>query len=203
MESFTKPISRQAMTNEQLMLAFQSGDQQSMGQLFRNLQPSLVSFATSKVPLGRPCKKQVAQDAVQNAFTKVIAKVGNDSQWKPGQAKVDSWMRLIVYQKVIELMRKKSGNEKTCTDFDTADQPCYSVEQLKELPSRLTHDFDSIVEQVTKLLPSDLKLVVQMILAGLSRREISERLGISEPTVCRRSYAAQRFFEDFDFGLTV
>ena len=110
---------------------------------------------------------------------------------------------MIVYQQVIELMRKKSGNEKLCTDFDTADQPCYSVEQLKELPSRLTHDFDSIVEQVTKLLPSDLKLVVQMILAGLSRREISERLGISEPTVCRRSYAAQRFFEDFDFGLTV
>ena len=196
-----KPNSQQAMTNEQLMLAFQSGDQESLGQLYENLCGSLVKFATSKISTGRSGRRQLAQDAVQNAFTKVMANVNGKGAWKPGLAKVDGWMRMIVGQQVIELSRKKSSSEKVCSDFGTPERPCYSVEQLASLPNRITHDFDAIVDQITKRLPHDLKMIVQLLLKGFTRREIADELGISEPTVCRRRYAAQRYFEDFDFGL--
>ena len=201
MGAFFNKSSKLKMTDEELMTAFQAGDSESLGQLFENLQGSLVSFAASRVSKGRSGKQQLAQDAVQNAFTKVIANVNGNGAWRPGRASVSSWLRMIVAQQVVELTRKKSGSEKVCTDFDTADQPCYSVEQLENLPNRFGHDFDSIVEKVSRLMPPELKLVVQMILEGLSRKEIADQLGISEPTVCRRRYAAQAYFEDFDFGL--
>ena len=188
MSSFIKPSSRQSMTNEQLMLAFQSGDQESLGQLYENLRVPLVAFATRRVSPGRTGRRHMAQDAVQNAFAKVIANVDGIGAWKPGRASVDSWMRMIVGQQVIEASRKRSSSERVCSDFDTAEQPCYSVEQIANLPNRNTHDFDSIIAGVMKQLPPKLKPVIEMILLGWTRKEIAEELGISEPTVCRRRY---------------
>ena len=164
MGAFQKNCSKRMMTNEQLMIGFQSGDRECLGHLFENLNGSLVSFAESRVSKGRSGREQLAQDAVQNAFAKVMANVDGKGAWKQGRAKVAGWMRMIVAKQVIELNRKKSSSEKVCTDFDSADQQCYSVEQLKSLPNRFGHDLDSIVENVLGRMPPELSLVVQMML---------------------------------------
>ena len=191
----------QNKTPEELMAAFQSGNRDSLGLLFEQLQAPLVSFAASRIPSRRSGKRQLAQDAVQNAFTKVISNAGGKSSWKPGGAKVMGWMKMIVAQQVVELTRKMSGSEQVCTDFDTADRKCYSVEQLKDLPNRFTHDFDDILDKVFELLPADLGQVVALILQGQSSKEIAKILGISVPTVCRRRHQALRMISDIDFGL--
>lgn len=197
----TMSNSVQNKTPEELMAAFQSGNRDSLGLLFEQLQAPLVSFAASRIPGRRSGKRQLAQDAVQNAFTKVISNAGGKSSWKPGGAKVMGWMKMIVAQQVIELTRKMSGSEQVCTDFDTADRKCYSVELLKDLPNRFTHDFDDILDKVFKLLPADLGQVVALILQGQSSKEIAKILGISVPTVCRRRHQALRMISDIDFGL--
>lgn len=187
-------------TDCELMSAVKFGNRQALGLIFDRHRENLIRIALSELSTVKG-KRQMAEDAVQNAFVKVISMIERDSFWQQGKATVGGWLKMIVRQQVYELTRKKSGSEKVCTDFDTADQPCYSVEQLENLPNRFGHDFDSIVEKVSRLMPPELKLVVQMILEGLSRKEIADQLGISEPTVCRRRYAAQAYFEDFDFGL--
>lgn len=201
MGAITKFGATQTKTHEELMSAFQSGNRDSLGLLFEQLQAPLVSFAASRVPSKRSGKQQLAQDAVQNAFTKVISNAGGKSSWKPGRAKVMGWMKMIVAQQVIELTRKKSGSEQVCTDFDTSERRCYSVEQLKDLPNRFTQDFEAILQEVFRLLPPELGEVVTLILQGRTSKEIANGLGISVPTVCRRRHQALRMISDIDFGL--
>lgn len=194
-------ISKNGLKNEQLMVAYQCGDNESLDILFARNRRQLMSFAMKQIPASRAGRKQLAEDAVQNAFVKVVCSRKRTSCWQPDKASVMSWLFMLVRHQVKSMLRKKSGSEKVCSDYETDSEACHSVEHLKLIPNSNPFEFDRILQSLISALPSEVREVVVLTLEGLSCKEIATTLKVSLPTISRRFQVARQIIAEMSFGL--
>lgn len=138
----------------------------------------------------------LAEDAVQNAFTKIFTKSDQFS----GRSGVRSWMRRIVVNEALMLLRKKrSLNEDDSIErllpvFD--ENGCRIEEPWSPLPTPeqrlMTEETKRIVTEKIGLLPDAYR--VTLLLRDIEEHttaEVAEALGVTETNVKVRLHRAR------------
>ena len=187
-------------TDCELMSAAKFGNQDALGVIFARHKNQLLRTAEFEL-YSIKGRLQLAEDAVQRAFVKVLSLLGRASFWQPGKGTVIGWLKMIVRQQVSELTRGRSSSEQTCCDLESEGQACRSVEEFKSIPNNIGFDSEKMIDRLIRALPQEVGLVIGLTLEGFSNKEIAVRLGISLTTISRHCKLARRTIADQDFGL--
>jgi len=149
----------------------------------------------------RHCPRQAdAEDVAQELWLAVIATAHKpSSRWKPGTAKVSTWLTTILMNKVRDRQRKLAviaRVEGPGSFGGNADEPGFlevedhRVEPPEEWLAR--EEWVAEVRQAVEDLPDDLRRVVELkYYEGLKQTEIAERMERSEPWVSTKLSAAR------------
>jgi len=140
-----------------------------------------------------------AEDVAQEMWLAVIATAHKpSSRWKPGTAKVSTWLTTILMNKVRDRQRKLAVIAKVegPGSFGDADEQGFlEVEDHRvETPEDgLARDeWVEEVRQAVEELPEELRQVVELkYYEGLKQTEIAERMDRSEPWVSTKLSAAR------------
>jgi RNA polymerase sigma factor (sigma-70 family) len=188
-------------TDDELMVAVRFGDPDALGAIFNRHYEHLVNVARSSLHNFRG-KQQVAEDAVQNTFLKVIGLIGRDSFWQQEKGPVLSWLKMIVRQQAIELVRKKSSSStRVSSDCEPAEDPGRVLECGARSSRWSDNQFQYLLSGLFDSLPRQAIQVVRMTLSGYSNKEIACELGISLSTISRHCTLAKEMMGKIDFGL--
>lgn len=190
-------ISREEVTDEVLMLRFQSGDRPAFNGLVRRHKTPIYNFILRQVHA-----TQVAEDLVQDVFVKIVH---NASEFKH-EARFTTWAYAIARNVCIDHLRKMalrrhpSLDQPSQDDGDgptlgerTADKsPGGSVERVAigtELGRRITI-------AVEKLPAEQREVFLLREIANIPFKDIAEITGVPENTVkSRMRYALERLQE--------
>ncbi|MEO9820397.1 MAG: sigma-70 family RNA polymerase sigma factor [Paracoccaceae bacterium] len=140
--------------------------------------------------------KALAEDAVQNAFTKVFTK-GDQFQ---GEGNIKAWMRRIVVNEALMILRKrKSFNEDKAIDLVTPEfdrngcrfEPSWSKSHCPEQVLITSQTRQLVMEAVAKL-PETYRIVLLLRdIEEHSTSEVAQMLDISETNVKVRLHRAR------------
>ena len=154
------------------------GDRQALGALFE--RHAGFAFGTAYAVLRRGPE---AEEAVQEAFTRLIAKAASYDPARPFQP----WLRILVVRVCLDQRRSARNREaRESRAVATTPSPEDPAMQLidAETRTRLRAEVDA--------LPEELRLpVVLHYQAGCSYEEVAESLGCPEGTVATRLAAAR------------
>ena len=126
--------------------------------------------------------RQDAEDAVHNAFLKIIKKFSR-FQNTPAQD-LASQIVVIARNEAISLLRKRKG-----------DAPLEEQDGLAE-PSEAVSDYHALVDSFTRL-PRTYRAVMEMkLLLGYSDGEIAAKLGLSKTAVSTRVSRGRQMLRD-------
>lgn len=138
----------------------------------------------------------LAEDAVQNAFTKIFTRSDQFS----GRSGIRSWMRRIVVNEALMLLRKRRslkegvGIEQLLPDFD--ENGCRIEEPWSTIPTPeqllITEETRKIVAEKIGLLPDAYR--VTLLLRDIEEQttaEVAEALGMTEVNVKVRLHRAR------------
>ena len=126
--------------------------------------------------------RQDAEDAVHNAFLKIIKKFSR-FQNTPAQD-LASQIVVIARNEAISLLRKRKG-----------DAPLEEQDGLAE-PSEAVSDYHALVDSFTRL-PRTYRAVMEMkLLLGYSDGEIAAKLGLSKSAVSTRVSRGRQMLRD-------
>jgi RNA polymerase sigma-70 factor (ECF subfamily) len=158
------------LSDEALMLLIQKQDEPAFATLVDRYLAALHAFARRM--LGNT---NDAEDIVQEAFLRVWC---HAAQWKPGQAKLSTWLHRIIHNLCIDLRRRSQRRE--TVDIDTEEiqeaistgvtpEACLQEEQLSQE-----------VEQALQILPERQRSAILLCYyQGLSNLQAAEVLNIS------------------------
>jgi RNA polymerase sigma-70 factor (ECF subfamily) len=191
-------LSREEVTDEVLMMKFQSGDRTAFQGLVRRHKTTLYNFVLRQVR-----SPAAAEDLVQDVFVRVVQ---NAADFKH-EAKFTTWAYAIARNICIDYLRKMSLRRHPSLDQSgspdsergqtlgerTADtRPRASVDRTAiggELGVRITR-------AVEDLPPDQREVFLLRELANVPFKEIAEIVGVPENTVkSRMRYALERLQE--------
>lgn len=154
-------------TDEALMLKIQRGDQKACEELVdQHLQP-LTRFTTRI--LGN---RSIAEDATQETFLKVWS---NARQWKPGKARVSTWLHTIAHNICIDYLRKdKSSDQADLLESHNGDHN--RGEDSHAMSSQIFTALNTLAE-------SQRTAIVLCYYQGLSNKEAAQVIGVSVPAL--------------------
>jgi len=163
-------------------------------ELFRRHQGVMSGLARRCFP--RPAD---ADDVAQDLWLAVAA-TGHkpSSRWKPGTAKVSTWLTTILRNKMRDRQRKQRviSSVEGPGSFSDPDEPGFlEIEDYRgEAPEDVLSrdERQEEVRQAVEELPDDLRRVVELrYYEGLKQTEIAARMDRSEPWVSTKLSAAR------------
>lgn len=170
------------MIEDDLLRASGEGDRQAFGDLYMRMRTGLLAYAG--VILGGDTA--AAEDAVDEAFTDIWQRSGTIGHITNATA----WIRRIVRNKSIDLLRKTSARE--------TGSPSAFFEALEDTRPDPEADLASSDERrwlrgCLAVLNTDQREVVMLCyFEGLSLVQIAEATGVCESTVKTRLFYARR-----------
>jgi len=190
------------LTSEQLIQTWyghiDEGDDdradEAYAELYRRHQGVMAGLARRHFP-----RQADAEDVAQDLWLAVVA-TGHKptSRWKPGTAKVSTWLTTILMNKVRDRQRKLAVIAKVegPGSFGDADEAGFlEIEdyRLGAPEEGLARDeWVEEVRQAVEELPEDLRRVVELkYYEGLKQTEIAARMERSEPWVSTKLSAAR------------
>lgn len=179
---------RTKLTDEELMLACQRGDTDSLDKLYERYYQRIFSFILRYVK-----DPDRAQDILQETFLRVF----NWREKYAPTAKFASWLYRIARNLCIDEKRKywnRMVNLDSQSRLDEDSQGPIEIEPEKGFDPRELLDesvkMDIIRKAVDKLSDEQKDVIVLNKYEGLSYQEIGEILGISTESVKQRAYRA-------------
>jgi RNA polymerase sigma-70 factor (ECF subfamily) len=184
---------RSDVTDEALMIRFQSGDRAAFTQLVRRHQTALYNFALRQLRV-----QSVAEDVVQEAFVRVVQ---NAADFKH-EARFSTWVYTITRNLCIDQLRKRALRKHPSLDEsrrgEEGDGPTLG-EQTADSRANVERSAtgSELKERILKAvdtLPDDQREVFLLReLSNLPFKEIAEITGVPENTVkSRMRYALER-----------
>ncbi len=181
-----------ATSDEQLMLAYKSGDARAFATLVQRHRQPVFNFILRYVG-----QRQRAEDVLQEAWLKVVR---SSSEWQP-RAKFTTWLYTIARNLCVDSARKESFRRTESLDAPTG--PDDDGRELGELvadeggasPDRAAHNvrLRPMLERALAALPAEQREVFLLReYQGLGFKEIAEVTGVNENTVkSRMRYALE------------
>ena len=118
-----------------------------------------------------------AEDAVQNAFVKVIGSF--EKIFEIPREEIPFWLVCIVKNEALSILRKNARSE-TMEDMD-----------VFEYPTAPVPDYKTFVAYIRKL-PENYRAIMEMKLLGYSDAETARHLGMTETGVSTRASRARK-----------
>jgi len=175
--------------DEQLMLAFQSGDFAAFEQLYQRHKDKLIQYLCQKC-----FDRALAQDFAQTAWEKII-QMANDNRYKPKQnSQFKTLLYTIAYRKYLDFVG--SASERTRLDTlnfmsfenSSGELPGYDPEATEQERQKW-----NLFGQALAKLPHDQRDVLLLRLKGFSFEEMSDMTGILLETVrSKHRYAVKK-----------
>ena len=164
--------------NNQLVNAARCGETEAFGRLYESYYATMVWLAYAIL-----LDRNLAEDAAQQAFVKACEKLGdlkNVNRFGP-------WLRRICRNEAYQLMRNRQRTQVTLT-------PQYEP-TVTEDPVDASDDEHAVKAAVDRLPAMYREIVVLHYYQHLDYRQISQVLGIADPTVRGRLFRARRKIE--------
>lgn len=182
-----------ATSDEQLMLAFKSGDARAFSTLVQRHRGPVFNFVLRYVG-----HRQRAEDLLQETWLKVVR---NSGEWQP-KARFTTWVYTIARNLCVDSARKESFRRAESLDAPVSrDEP--AGRSLGELlpdeegahPDRAAHNarIRPMIESALQGLPAEQREVFLLReYQGIGFKEIAEVTGVNENTVkSRMRYALE------------
>ncbi|MFT3707465.1 MAG: RNA polymerase sigma factor [Archangium sp.] len=182
-----------ATSDEQLMLAFKSGDARAFSTLVQRHRGPVYNFILRYVG-----HRQRAEDLLQETWLKVVR---SSSEWQP-KARFTTWVYTIARNLCVDSARKE-----TFRKTDSLDAPASQDEgegrsvgdmvadEGGQTPDRAAHNvrIRPLIEQALQALPAEQREVFLLReYQGIGFKEIAEVTGVNENTVkSRMRYALE------------
>jgi RNA polymerase sigma-70 factor, ECF subfamily len=189
---FKKPTLT-ALSDEDLMLRFQRGDERAFEALMRRLERPLSIYITRLSP-----EQSLTQDLLQETFLRVAR---NADRYTP-TAKVSSWVYTIARNLCIDAYRKRRGQRLVSLDQEmSAEGDGFTLhhviadDDLEAQPDVHTEQglfFEALTAALEKLNPDQREVFMLREVQGFKFQEIAELMGETESTIkSRMRYALQ------------
>ena len=172
-------------TDEELLVAVQTGDNESLGMLVARWERPLFHFVYRMIS-----RSEDARDICQETFLRILKK---SSRFKPG-AKFSTWMYQIALNLCRDQLRRKrrwssliveavtrSEDDRPREDADPSAADPAAVAELREKR-------EAVTQALSTIPPEQREVLVLKEFEGLKFREIAEILGCPESTVKSRMY---------------
>ncbi|MFQ3638949.1 MAG: RNA polymerase sigma factor [Chloracidobacterium sp.] len=173
-------------TDEDLLRAFQQGDEQAFTQLYRRHRGPIYRFLARR--LSSPAR---AEELCQDVFVALVEHAGS---WR-GEASVKTYLYRIAFNRLVSDARRREHRVMAASPTTPDDEPLPAVEPTAverpdtvfELNERARLVRDALVE-----LPPDFRdTLVMKEYDGLSCEEIADILGVAVGTVKSRLFRAK------------
>lgn len=185
--------SRSEVTDEILMVRFQSGDRAAFTQLVRRHQTALFNFALRQLQV-----RSVAEDVVQETFVRVVQ---NAPEFKH-EARFSTWVYTITRNLCIDQLRKRALRKHASLDESRKSEDGGGPTLGELVPdSRASVERDAtgselkarILTAVDRLPDDQREVFLMREVSNLPFKEIAEITGVPENTVkSRMRYALER-----------
>lgn len=164
------------LTDEQLLTACLAHDRQAQYQLYQRYKTAMFSCALRILN-----SRELAQDALQDAFVQVFQQLGSFRQ----QSALGAWIRTIVVRRALLTLRREQRMEL----YDPSSHP----EPLVAWHDGLTGE---ALEKAIGELPAGYRATFCLLeVEGYSHREAAELLGITEGTSKSQLHHAKRLLQ--------
>lgn len=191
------PISREEVTDEVLMMRFQSGDRAAFVTLVRRHKTAIYNFVLRQVRVG-----SVAEDLVQDVFVKVVQ---NAADFKH-EARFTTWAYAIARNLCIDHLRKMTHRRHPSLDQAASgddDGPTLGermADTRPETSAERTAIGEDIGRRITaaveRLPPEQREVFLLREIGNVPFKDIAEITGVPENTVkSRMRYALERLQE--------
>jgi RNA polymerase sigma-70 factor, ECF subfamily len=189
---------REEVTDELLMMRFQSGDRPSFQGLVRRHKVTLYNFVLRQVR-----HPAAAEDLVQDVFVRIVQNAGEFKH----EAKFTTWAYAIARNICIDHLRKMSLRRHPSLDQsgspDSEGGPTLGERTADPRPSAavdravIGNELGQRITRAVEALPPDQREVFLLReLANIPFKEIAEIVGVPENTVkSRMRYALERLQE--------
>lgn len=180
--------------DEQLMLAFKSGDARAFGTLVARHRQPVFNFILRYVG-----HRQRAEDLLQETWLKVVR---SSSEWEP-KARFTTWVYTIARNLCVDSARKEAFRATDSLDAPaSADEGAEGrskgelvADELVQAPDRAAHNvrLRPLLERAIASLPAEQREVFLLReYQGIGFKEIAEVTGVNENTVkSRMRYALE------------
>ena len=159
----------ESLSDDTLMVMFANGDPEAARALTVRHLGTVITFAKRLIPSDAD-----AEDIAQEAMLR-LWKIASD--WRPGEAKVTTWLYRVTRNLCIDRLRQKKH-----TDIDAVAEPADdtpSVQSQMEQSARMSALRDALAE-----LPERQRVAVTLRhIEGLSNPEIADAMEISVEAV--------------------
>jgi RNA polymerase sigma-70 factor (ECF subfamily) len=178
-------------TDEQLMLAFKTGDARAFSTLVSRHRGPVYNFIFRYVG-----HRQRAEDVLQETWMKVVRGSG---QWQP-TAKFTTWVYTIARNLCVDSARKESFRQADSLDApvganDERTRGELVTDEAMQVPDRAAHNVRvrPLIERALSSLPDEQREVFLLReYQGIGFKEIAEVTGVNENTVkSRMRYALE------------
>lgn len=129
-----------------------------------------------------------AQDAVQEAFLAAWQQAG---RYRAKQAKPTTWLLTIVHRRAVDSVRREQRRSFDPLERDGRDMAVVEDEAVAGMPTRVW------IQEGLARLPAPAREVLELAyFAGLTQREIAERLDTPLGTIKSRTFNALRQLDE-------
>lgn len=163
----------EGQSNEELMAAFQGGDNEALSALLKSVLPQLGSITRRRFS-----NHQTADDVLQESLITIVK---NAKSFR-GESKVLTWMYTITNNACVDHIRR----EQTRSAQNVSDEPlAYIADKAQDFANNL--DTELVVRDALHELPKDqYEALTATWIDGLSIEEASELLGVPPGTIKSR-----------------
>jgi len=158
------------ISDEALLLAFGNGDRAAATVLTTRLTPRVLGYATRMLGGDRAEAEDVAQEAMLRLW-KVAP------EWRPGEAKVTTWLYRVVTNLCTDRLRKKRSVDIDAIEEPADDKPAVTARLMAKDRAQ------ALIEAMRDLPERQRQAVTLRHIEGLTNPQIGEVLQISTEAV--------------------
>jgi RNA polymerase sigma factor (sigma-70 family) len=197
-------------SDEQLMQAYYDGDGDAFGELWLRHFSSLRVHAHQCLPNHFPGRHASSEDIASECLTKAMAtKHRPSARWKPERGAVVGWLRAMVRNESVSLIRKQQREATLASDLGGSEDVAFDsmIPDHRETSMKAALDREQncdLLWGMVSQLPEELAEIVTLKYRDRRKhREIAARLGCSPSTVSRRLENAERKLMDLGKAASV
>lgn len=114
------------------------------------------------------------KNEIEDIFHEIMIRIWNNLENFRHESKITTWIYKIAINTILSHKQKKSPRRVDAKDFNLTQEPEDTLHQKEEEETRYIQLYQAI-----SLLPEQDRMVIIMLLDGLTYEEISETIGIS------------------------
>jgi RNA polymerase sigma factor (sigma-70 family) len=179
-----------------LLRYYETGSSKDFAGFYVEHKEKMFRNAMKLIPAWKSGRRELAEDLVQNTFTKVFKTKGRASAYSADHGvPVEAWLRTILTNTYFDLPTDRESVQKNEASDFFANVPEKATSEAREVAHM--SEFVQALEKAIAELPGVERLVAEgVLLEGKKQKEVAAELGVSKATVCRELKKAKKKLAD-------